>query len=67
MSGRARIAEGQMRIVTHYWPKPIPCRQFDWSAYVDGDEPNDDGQMTIGYGATEQEAIDDLNEWREHR
>lgn len=48
------------KICTSYWAKPIPQRQFDWSAWRDGDEPNDDGQMTVGYGRTEQEAIDDL-------
>jgi hypothetical protein len=50
------------KIVTNFWMKPIPPRQFDWSAWRDGDEPNDDGQMTIGYGATEEEAIADLKE-----
>jgi len=50
------------KIITHYWMKPIPPRQFDWSAWRDGDEPNDDGQMNIGYGATEEEAIADLKE-----
>lgn len=51
-----------IRIQTNFWMKPIPPRQFDWSAWRDGDEPNDDGQMTIGYGATEQDAINDLLE-----
>ena len=48
------------KIVTNYWAKPIPDRQFDWSAWRDGDEPNDNGQMRIGYGRTEAEAIADL-------
>lgn len=48
------------KIVTNYWAKPIPVRAFDWSAYYDGDEPNDEGQMRVGYGATEKEAIDEL-------
>lgn len=39
---------------------PIPLRQFDWCAYFDNDEPNDEGQMMMGYGRTEIEAIDDL-------
>jgi hypothetical protein len=47
-------------IITNYWAKPIPPRQFDWEAWRDGDEPNDDGQMLCGYGRTKQEAIDDL-------
>ena len=48
------------KIITNYWAKPIPIRQFDWSAHFDDDEPNDEGQMLMGYGRTEQEAIDDL-------
>jgi hypothetical protein len=47
------------KIVTNYWAKPIPDRRFDWSAWRDGDEPNDNGQMRIGYGRTEAEAIAD--------
>jgi len=27
-----------MKIVTDYWPKPIPIRHFDWTAYIDGME-----------------------------
>lgn len=45
-----------MKIVTAYDPKPIPPRQFDWSAADDGYEPGD----PIGYGQTEAEAIEDL-------
>ncbi len=48
------------KIVTNYWAKPIPDRQFDWSAHYDGDEPNDDGQMMVGYGQSKEEAIIDL-------
>lgn len=44
------------KIITDYWPKPIPPRQFDWSATFDGYEPGG----PIGYGRSEQEAIDDL-------
>jgi hypothetical protein len=47
-------------ILTRYWNKPIPLRQFDWEAWRDGDEPNDNGQMLCGYGRTEAEAINDL-------
>jgi hypothetical protein len=35
---------------------PIPSRQFDWCAIYEGYEPGD----PIGWGLTEQEAIDDL-------
>ncbi len=47
-------------IVTRYWAKPIPLRQFDWEAWRDGDEPNDAGHMPVGFGRTEEEAINDL-------
>lgn len=46
-----------MRIVTYYDPPPIPWRSCDWCA-VD-DETHDFGSP-CGYGATEQEAIDNL-------
>jgi len=55
-----------MKIVTHYDPKPIPSRRFDWSAVdddtydVDCDENGYFSRCPIGYGSTEQEAIDDL-------
>lgn len=45
-----------MKIVTNYWPKPIPTRQFDWSATDDNYEPG----CPIGFGSTEEEAIADL-------
>jgi hypothetical protein len=48
------------KIITRYWAKPIPDRQFDWSAHYDGDEPNDAGQMMVGYGKTREEALIDL-------
>jgi hypothetical protein len=48
------------KIATEFWMKPIPPRQFDWSAWYDGDEPNDAGCMRIGYGRTREEAAHDL-------
>lgn len=48
-----------MKIRTTYWPKPIPIRDFDWAA-VD-DETYDGSGSPIGYGATEEDAISDLN------
>ena len=45
-----------MKIRTDYWPKPIPPRQFDWTAIDENYEPGGH----IGFGRTEQEAIDDL-------
>ena len=40
---------------THEFP-PIPIRDYDWSAVM---EDYDEGDI-IGYGRTEQEAINDL-------
>ncbi len=50
------------KIETSYWAKPVPPRNFDWCAWFDGDEPNDDGSMLCGYGATEEAAIADLKQ-----
>lgn len=46
------------KIVTAYEFPPIPIRNYDWSA---SREDWDEGDL-IGYGRTEQEAIDDLLE-----
>jgi hypothetical protein len=48
-------------VTTHVYP-PIPFRGADWQAHRDGDEPDDDGHMRVGRGATEAEAVDDLLE-----
>lgn len=48
-----------MKIKTSYWQPPIPLRSFDWSAW-DSDRGED--SSPIGWGMTEQEAIDDLRE-----
>jgi hypothetical protein len=47
-----------MNIKTSFVYPPIPTRDFDWEAYIDGYEPGD----ALGYGATEEEAIADLLE-----
>jgi hypothetical protein len=44
-------------ITTHVYP-PIPQRGFDWCAYRGDYEP--DCGYPVGWGKTEQEAIDDL-------
>jgi hypothetical protein len=51
-----------IKIVTHYDPKPIPMRQFDWTAVTDNYDgaPDSSNRHQVGYGRTEQEAIDDL-------
>jgi hypothetical protein len=43
---------------TNFVCPPIPIRHFDWSATADYYEPGD----PIGWGRTEQEAIDDLEQ-----
>lgn len=45
-------------IKTEYWAPPIPDRSYDWSAY----RYNWDLGDPIGYGRTEQEAIEHLKE-----
>lgn len=50
-----------IKIVTNYWAKPIPDRQFDWSAMEDGGNEN-----MCGWGPTEKDAINDLRRlWAE--
>lgn len=46
-------------ITTAVFP-PIGTRDCDWQAHFDGDEPDDNGHMLVGRGATEQDAIHDL-------
>lgn len=51
------------KINTTFLPPPIPNRNFDWSATFDnyeGGDGYDERGGPIGYGHTEQEAIDDL-------
>ena len=45
-----------MKIITVHTYPPIPVRDFDWHAYLDGRE--EDGEY--GSGRTEAEAIKDL-------
>jgi hypothetical protein len=44
-------------IKTSYVHPPIPIRDFDWCAYIDGYEENTDYHA---YGKTEKEAIKNL-------
>lgn len=50
------------KIVTNCWAKPIPMRRFDCEAWYDDDEPDDYGNMAVGYGATVEGAVIDLIE-----
>jgi hypothetical protein len=47
-----------MKIVTTFWAKPIPDRQFDWTGYDDERGP----EYVQGFGSTEQEAVADFLE-----
>jgi hypothetical protein len=47
-----------MKILTTYVYPPIPLRTLDWCAYYEGQEESGD----YGWGASEQEAINDLKE-----
>lgn len=50
-------------IKTEYIRPPVPTTQFDWMAYVAGEEDGEGaGQQSTGYGATECEALRDLAE-----
>lgn len=50
-----------MKIVTQYDPPPVPSRNWDWSAIDDSTyDGAPDGHSPIGYGPTEQAAINDL-------
>jgi hypothetical protein len=46
------------KIITEFVYPPISQRQFDWSAVFDNYEPG----CYIGYGRTEQDAINDLKQ-----
>lgn len=48
-----------MKIRTNFDPKPIPLRQFDWAAW---DDDTLDCDSHMGWGATEEQAIADLQE-----
>ena len=57
-----------MKVSTFYDPPPIPLRQWDWTAYdLEEYEPG----QPVGYGRTEEEAIDDfykrLAQWNEDK
>ena len=45
-----------LHIITEFTYPPIPKRDWDWAAYLDGYEPGD----PVGHGASEAEAIADL-------
>lgn len=61
LSERARVAAADRGAIKFsFVHPPIPIRRFDWFAHFDNDEPNDQGNMLHGYGATQAEALADL-------
>lgn len=46
-----------MTVITARIDPPVPTRQYDWSAWVDGEE-----EQCTGYGPTEAEALRNLAE-----
>ena len=53
-----RFVDMKREIETRHIYPPIPARQYDWEAIREGWDIGE----PIGYGATEQEAINDLLE-----
>lgn len=49
-------------ILTSYWMKPIPDRSCDWEAVFEDYDGATDSHCPMGFGHTEQEAIEDLLE-----
>jgi hypothetical protein len=49
------------KIFTHFEYPPIPDRSHDWSAVYEGY----DGGDPMGWGPTEEAAIEDLKQWYE--
>lgn len=47
------------KIITRFVDPPIPTG-FEWFAFYEGDEPNEEGCQPTGYGSTEQAAIENL-------
>jgi hypothetical protein len=51
----------ERKISTHFEYPPIPVRSFDWLAVFDDTyDGAEDSNHPIGWGVTEQEAIEDL-------
>ena len=49
-----------MNIKTEYVFPPIPYRGSDWVAYLADEDYDPEHHLPVGWGATEQEAIEDL-------
>lgn len=46
-------------MTTRFVDPPIPTG-FEWFAFYEGDEPNEEGCQPTGYGSSEQAAIENL-------
>ncbi len=55
------MRDPERKIITRYDPPPIPVRDCDWTATLEGYDIGD----PIGTGATESDAIADLHMWLE--
>ncbi len=55
-----KVKEYHMKIIVNQNSVLLPSNQFDYSAHLDGDEPDDDGNMKMGWGKTEREAVEEL-------
>ncbi|NBW16637.1 MAG: hypothetical protein EBR82_52540 [Caulobacteraceae bacterium] len=49
-----------MKIIVNQNSVLLPTNRFDYSAHIDGDEPDDDGRMLVGWGKTQREAVEEL-------
>ncbi len=56
---KPRSLPGRAEVVTEYVRPPVPTTQWDWVAYISGDE---EANGPTGRGATETEALRDLCE-----
>ena len=48
------------KIITTFILPPIPIRDFDWQATFDDYDGAEDSKCPMGFGSTEQEAINNL-------
>jgi hypothetical protein len=62
-----RPSKNEPKIITRHDPPPIPIRCFDWTAVTENYDGAPDAKCPIGFGATEAEAIEDLQEQLEWR
>lgn len=56
-----------MKIIVNQNSVLLPTNRFDFSAHLDGDEPDDDGRMMVGWGKTQREAVEELFDMLDER